>query len=170
MLISNGQEFSELDLTISRKKQKNPNCFNYFFNPSLDIQIFNNRVFFVDTKTIVFIYSKKDNINLYLFFKNTSNQLLYKTGVLAKKTMYTSTFNEKIKFPFYFERSNEEEFTIKCNINNNIKFYENDSLDRFTLPRSGAVYNKIILNFKNIWEDPTRVGFNIDLKEIHLTL
>jgi hypothetical protein len=170
MLLLNSKDLADLDLVISRKSQKQKNCFNFFMNPTIDIQLFNNKVFYSDNKTIVFIYSKIDNMNLYLFCKYLSENLLYKTKILAKKIMYGSTFDEKKIFPFYFERDNKEEFTIKCNVNNNIKFYENNKLSHFSIPRKGAVYDKIILNFKNIWEDTTRVGFNMDIKEMHLVL
>ena len=127
MLIKKASDLSECELSISRRSQKISGCFNYFFNPSLTIILRDAKVFYVDpnNKFLVFIFSKVKNINLYLFCKSISNNLLYKTKELAKKIMYSSTIHTKESFPFYLVRENNEEFTIKCNkeSNNKIKFY-----------------------------------------------
>jgi hypothetical protein len=169
MIINTAIDLSDCDLKISRRLQKKQNCYNYFFNPTLDITLRNAKVFYVDpnNKFIVFIFSKVVNINLYLFCKSISDNLLFKTKQLAKRIMYSSTIHEKEAFPFYLVRENNEEFTIKCNVNNNIKSYFNNKLEKFKIPINGINYNSITLNIKNIWEDPARVGFNLDIKQLN---
>ena len=169
MLISSAQDLHDTELSISRKSQKKKDCFNYFFNPSLDISLRNSKVFYVDPscKFIVFIFSKVEYMNLFLFCKSISNTILFQTKCLAKRIMYSSNIDSKEAFPFYLIRENNEEFTVKCNINNNIKFYFENNLEKFRPPKNGIVYDKVVLNIKNIWEDTTRIGFNMDIKEIY---
>jgi hypothetical protein len=160
---------NELETTLSRRAQKKKDHYNYFFNPVIEIALRNARVFYVDPncKFIVFIFSKLTDINLYLFCKSISNTLLYKTKKLAKEILYTTKIHDKESFPFYLKRDNDTEFTIKCNVNNAIKFYYNNDLERFKVPTTGMLYNTVYINIKNIWEDITRVGFNLEIKSIH---
>ena len=171
MLIKKATDLTD-DLVISRKSQRKKECYNYFFNPSLSISLRDAKVFYVDPndKFIVFIFSKTTNINLYLFCKSISNTLLYKTKDLSKRIMYSSTIHEKTAFPFYLVRENNEEFTIKCNkdYNNKIKCYYDNELVSFNTPKSNAIYDSVVLDIKNIWEDQTRVGFNLDIKQVNL--
>ena len=171
MLISTAQDLHNIQLSISRKSQKKRDYFNFFFNPQLDISLKNSKVFYIDpnSKFIVFIFSKVENINLFLFCKSISSNILFQTKSLAKRIMYNTVIDEKEAFPFYLVRENNEEFTIKCNMCSNIKFYFENNLEKFRIPRNGLVYDKVILNIKNIWEDTTRIGFNIDIKEVYIT-
>jgi hypothetical protein len=175
MLIQNTNDLHDTQIAISKKIQKQKNSFNFFFSPSLDIKLRNARVWYIDLKTMVFIFNKSENLNLYLFLQNISKTLLTKTEYYAKQITYSSSFGTKTKFDFISNRISKDkddleiqEFTIKCFIPPTIKLFHEQKEVKYNSPLKGNIFDNITLNIKNIWEDPTRIGFNIEVKELHV--
>lgn len=175
MHIKNTNDLYNTQIVISKRDQKQKNSSNFFFSPVLDIELLNARVWYIDFKTIVFIFNKSENLNLYLLLKNISKTLLTKTEYYAKQITYSSSFGTKTKFDFISDRNSRDknnleiqEFTIKCFIPQNIKLFHEQKEVKYRMPVGGNIFDKIILHIKNIWEDPTRIGFNIEAKELYI--
>jgi hypothetical protein len=175
MHIKNSNDLYNTVISISKKIQKQKNSSNFFFSPTLDIELHHARVWYIDFKTMVFIFNKSENLNLYLFLQNISKTLLTKTEYYAKQITYSSSFGTKTKFNFLSNRNSRDkndleilEFTIKCFIPPSIKLFHEQKEVKYQMPLKGNLFDKITLNIKNIWEDPTRIGFNIEVKELHV--
>jgi hypothetical protein len=175
MHIKNTSDLYDTVISITKKLQKQKNSANFFFSPTLYIELHNARVWYIDFKTMVFIFNKSENLNLYLLLQNISKTLLAKTEYYAKQITYSSSFGTKTKFDFLSNRNYKDkndleiqEFTIKCFIPPGIKLFHEQKEVKYQMPLKGNLFDKITLNIKNIWEDPTRVGFNIEVKELHV--
>lgn len=141
---------------------------NHFFTPTIGLKLYNPKVTWVDPykKNLAFSFSKNNNLNLYTMLKhiNTSLSSIYKQKAYNPIDNISSFFYEKGEY-----------FYIKCYLPNTNKKYQiisffNDSEEPFNVPRTGASYNTVIVDIRNIWEKDNHAGFNLELKETYLNI
>ena len=160
-IILNSEVLSELtrsgNLRVIRKVQKvHGNC-NYYFTPTIGINLYNPRVKFVDKKFIVFVFDKYKNSGLFSLLKHIDSVLQN----LVKKS--NSEVYDKEMYSLFSE--DETEFVIRCYLPNKMgKYLIHTDCDNFHLPRSGAMYEMVTVEFRNIWKTGVRIGFNTELK------
>lgn len=146
-------------LKILKKNQKVVGNSNYYFHPSIGINLYKPKVKFLDKKFIVFEFEKYSNIGLLelLRYINTvlQNNTKNKFSELFDKDIY-NLFNE-----------DDETFTIRCHLPNyNGKYAIGTDYGRFNLPRIGCCYDMTVIEFRNIWKNGEKYGFNIELKRV----
>lgn len=150
-------------LTLMKKFQKGKNGSNYFFIPNIGIKLFNVKVTWVDPfkKNLSFSINRWENPNLITLLRhvNTSLSELY-------KNMSYSNLNVA---PFFFEKG--DFIYIRTYLpNTKGKYHIHYNLGDFIVPRKDSTFDSITIYFKNIWEDDTKAGFNIELKELETKL
>lgn len=148
-------------------KFKKPTGKNYFFIPNIGLKLYNAKVSWIDPskKNISFSFNKRDNINLLIMLKSIFSKL-------------HDIYNRKANHPkpissFFFEK--DDSFYIRCYLPNirgkyHILSYFNDDSEEFTIPKLSSIYNIIIVDIRNIWEDDNKAGFNLELKETSLEI
>ena len=163
ILILNSELLNNLiqsnELTLMKKFQRGKNGSNYFFIPNIGVKLFNVKVTWVDPfkKNLSFSINRWENPNLINMLRhiNTSLSELYK-NISYSNLNVASFFFEKGDFIY-----------IRTYLpNTNGKYHIYNNLGNFTVPRKDACFDSITIYFKNIWEDDTKAGFNIELKEI----
>jgi hypothetical protein len=150
-------------LNILKKSQKLGT--NYFFTPTIGIKLYNPKVIFTDRKNITFQFDKRTNLNLY-------KMLEYINSILMKKYKNSSQTIPELNYNLFSE--NDDYFNIRVFLpyskgKYDIQVLDNQSHAEFTpfrIPNKGAVYDIIVVEIRNIWEQPSRSGFNLELKSI----
>lgn len=152
---------------VLQSKFKKQNGKNYFFIPNIGIKLFNAKVSWIDPfkKNISFAFNKRDNMSLLIMLRYINDRLIF---VYNNKSIYP-----KPVAPFFFEK--DELFYIRCYLPNikgkyHIESYFNNNLESFTIPKLSSIYNIIIIDIRNIWEDENKSGFNLELKETSLLI
>lgn len=152
-------------LKIIKRSQTNVNNFNYYFNPNIGINLYNPEVKFVDKKFIVFSFEKYKHMSLLKLLVYIDTTLKSKT-----KRKFSELFDKDIYSIF---SENENEFMIRCYLpsyNGKYKVQTETENVRFNLPRLGCVYDTAKIEFRNIWKNGDKYGFNIELKSVNLKL
>lgn len=149
-------------LKILKRNQKVSGNFNYYFNPSIGINLYNAKVKFIDKKFIVFEFDKYAHSSLLKLLKYIDNTLQTET-----KNKFSELFDKTI-YSLYNET--EDNFMIRCYLpSNNSKYNIQTNFGYFNLPRIGCVYNDSRIEFRNIWKNGDKYGFNIELKSVSIT-
>lgn len=155
---------SELEINVFRKRQKNIENSNFYFTPNIGLKLYNAEIMIVTSKYIVFKFDKVKDLNLLTLFRNISRHLQYKI-----KTRFGIDFSNKNVYDMVSEQ--ESTFTLRCSLPNNngkyyIKYYENNELKFFKLPRIGTRYDCVTIEIRNVWENEKGYGFNIEIKQV----
>lgn len=140
---------------------------NYFFVPTIGIQLYNAKVSWIDQykKNISFSFNKYENLSLLNMLKSINESLI---GVYNKQSD-----NPVPVAPFFYEK--DELFYIRVYLPNLNKKYhiecsfidsQNTESSSFSIPRLNCVYDSIIIDIRNIWENDMRSGFNLELKKV----
>jgi hypothetical protein len=152
---------------VLQTKFKKPNGKNYFFIPNIGIKLFNAKVSWIDPskKNISFAFNKYENLSLLNMLRYINEKL---TIIYNNKSMYPKNLS-----PFFFEK--DDLFYIRCYLPNtkwkyHIESYFNDNSEEFFIPKLSSIYNIIIIDIRNIWEDDNKAGFNLELKETSLNI
>ena len=144
---------------IVTKHQKN--IINYFFSPSIGIKLYDCKISWKDSKNISFVFNKYTNSGLFnlLKFINTILNELYNDNCFD---------TPKKVAPFIYEK--EDSFYIRCFVNPKkvISKFENEEISAFHFPQTNATYKEATIVFKNIWEDKSRAGYNIELYSVKI--
>jgi len=168
-IILNSDVINELiknnNLNFQTKFQKE-NGKNYFFNQTISLCLYNPKVAWIDStkKNISFSFNKHEHLNLFIMLRYINEKLiqLYNNKIGVNLSIHS----------FFYEK--DDFFYIKCylpNIHSKkylIKSYFNSNEDKFNVPRLGTIYSSVILDIRNIWEKNNKVGFNLELKEVHI--
>lgn len=162
-IILNSQILQELDITTNIKFQRGDGK-NYFFVPTIALKLYNPKVAWIDPlkKNISFSFNKYENLTLLKMLKSINDKLIYIYNNKSDEPVLTS--------PFFYEK--DDLFYIRCYLPNCNKlkgkyFIEsifNGQTEKFNIPLVNCVYSSIIVDIRNIWEDPSRSGFNLELK------
>lgn len=157
-------------LTTNIKFQKG-NGKNYFFVPTIAIKLYNAKISWIDPykKNISFSFNKYENLTLLNMLKSINKDLIYVYNKKSDEPMPVSSF--------FFEK--DEFFYVRVYLpNTNGKYHiesifidgsENQEKTQFNIPRLNCIYSSIIVDIKNIWENQTRSGFNLELKTVEST-
>lgn len=165
MLISSSSSLYELihnrQLSIIKKIQKTNDAYNYYFNPSISIEIFKPKVIICNQNYMVFEFNKYENLGLYKMLESINEQLYN-----FLKNFYPIQTEMCYKI---FSDIEGDKFTIRCHLPKvgrkyliTSKFSNNDV--PFILPKVNCIFDSITIDIKNIWEQNNRVGFNLELK------
>jgi len=157
-LIESGQ------LTMIRKAQRDSGSFNYYITPKLTFTLYNATVFIRTPQYIVFQFAKADYLSLLLSLRAIDARL--KGYLFWKYGLDKDSFTDH---PIASE--DPTHFTIRCHLPQYKGKYliqeewEGEAV-RFIMPNVGKVYKSVYLEFKNIWENAGRLGYNFELKQI----
>lgn len=146
-------------LKILKKNQKVAGNCNYYFNPSIGIKIYKPKVKFLDKKFMVFEFEKYSNMGLLGLLRCVNTILKKQT-----KTKFSELFDKDIYDLF---NEDDEKFMIRCYLPNyNGKYAIETDYGKFNLPRIGCCYDMAVIEFRNIWKNVEKYGFNIELKQV----
>ena len=101
-------------------------------------------------------YSNMGLLGLLRYINTTlQNHTKSKFSELFDKDLY-DLFNE-----------DDEKFMIRCHLPNyNGKYSIQTDYGKFNLPRIGCCYDMAVIEFRNIWKNGEKYGFNIELKRV----
>lgn len=166
-IILNSEVLSELinnnNINILKKNQKDSNNSNYYFNPSMGLNLWRSKVIFTNPKFIVLQFKIVDNINLLTLLRNIDTRLQR-----LLKSKYSELFNVDI-YSIMSER--DDIFTIRCHLPNYKGKYfiknETDNGDSvFKLPLLNATIDHCMIEIRNVWQTDKKYGFNVELKSV----
>lgn len=149
-------------LNVVRKTQKNSaNDVNFFFSPSIGLELYNPQVSFVDLKTVVLTFCKGKDINLLIMLRYINKTLLSFLNPSEHQKVY-DIFTES-----------DSTFSLRCYLPSfkgkySIKFYEDADEKRFKFPRLNSTLPYVLLDIKNIWCSNNRYGYNLVVTEIRI--
>lgn len=167
-IIINSEVLSELinseQLNIVKKRQRNVDNFNYYFSPSIGLNLWKPKVMIINPKFIVFEFNKVEHMNLLILLRDIDKKLQK-----LVKNKNSELFNTDI-YNLMSEIENDK-FTIRCYLPNFkgkhlIKCYINNNEEIFKLPRVNTIIDNCIIEIRNIWRTDNKSGFNIELKSI----
>lgn len=153
-------------LNLLQKNQKNNSYKNYYFTPNIGIKLFNPKVIFVDKKTMTIEVDKWK----YPGLMNMMNEI---NDSLLKMYIEKSDCQPKNVYSLFTEKENTIVLrlylpNVRGRYNITSLVTNQDEPEQFTLPRSGMIYNYIIFEIRNIWEqNDIKTGFNLELKCVH---
>lgn len=146
-------------LKILKKNQKVLGNCNYYFNPSIGVHLYKPKVKFLDKKFMVFEFEKYSNMGLLVLLRHINNVLQNET-----KNKFSELFDKSIYDLF---NEDDEKFMIRCYLPNyNGKYAIETDYGKFNLPRIGCCYDMATIEFRNIWKNNDKYGFNIELKRV----
>lgn len=146
-------------LKILKKNQRVLGNCNYYFNPNIGVNLYKSKVKFLDKKFIVFEFEKYSCLSLLKLLRHTNVTLKNLT-----KNKFSELFDKEIYDLF---NEDDEKFLIRCYLPNyNGKYSIETDYGRFNLPRVGCCYDMITVEFRNIWKNGEKYGFNIELKRV----
>lgn len=150
-------------LKIMKKHQKNSDDSNYYFTPSIGMNLYKPKVIFINAKFIVFEFDKYECLNLLQLLRTINNKLQYKL-----KNNYSELFDKDI---YNIMSENDKTFTIRCYLpQKNNKYYIKSPDTSFKLPRLNVCLDSAFIEIRNVWTQNTnsnfKGGFNIELKAI----
>lgn len=149
-------------LKIVRKIQKNnARDVNFFFSPSIGLELFNPQVSFVDSKTVVLTFCKSKDINLLIMLRYINKTL---------SSFLTPSDDQKVYDMF---TETDTTFSLRCYLPSFkgkycTKYYEDAEEKRFKFPRLNSTLPFVLLDIKNIWCSNNRYGYNLVVTEIRL--
>lgn len=165
-IIINSEVLSELinseQLKVLKKRQQNSDNFNYYFSPSIGLNLWRSKVMIVNPKFIVFEFNKIEHMNLLILLRDIDNKLQR-----LVKSKNSELFNASI-YKLMSEIDNDK-FTIRCYLPNFkgkhlIKRYVDNNEEIFKLPRVNTTIDNCVIEIRNIWKTNDKSGFNIELK------
>jgi len=165
-IIINSEVLSELinseQLKVLKKRQQNSDNFNYYFSPSIGLNLWRSKVMIVNPKFIVFEFNKIEHMNLLILLRDIDNKLQR-----LVKSKNSELFNTSI-YKLMSEIDNDK-FTIRCYLPNFkgkhlIKCYVDNNEEIFKLPRVNTIIDNCVIEIRNIWKTNDKSGFNIELK------
>ncbi|NDC95363.1 hypothetical protein EB118_15875 [bacterium] len=148
-------------ITFVRKRQNGSNGnTNMYISPNIGIKMYKPTVLYVNTKYIVFKFEKKDHLTLCLLLRKISDNL--------KAKLHSTFYDLKEKHIYDIISETDDDFTIRCNIPGTTGkyFVKTNDHSMFRLPRVSAVYNNVVIEFRNYWEQNGKVGMNSELKYV----
>jgi len=158
-MISNG------NVSIIKKNQKGVDSYNYYFTPNLGLELYNVVVIATNPKYLVFRFDKRTHLSLLMMLKSINEQL---------KDYLSRSYIIDTEHTFYDISSEQPEtFTLRCSLPQTRGRYginclfENQNV-RFNLPRNGAMYSKVTLEIRNVWETNKKLGYNLELKYVEI--
>ena len=161
-------------ITLSKSYQKN--TINYYFLPTIGIQLFDAKVTWIDPlkKHISFSFYKYPELsgNHYPGSLNFIKKC-YETLTNIYKNYEYDNRDAEIA-PFFHE--NGDYYYIRCYLPKSKYFYniisefEDEKESIFNIPQTETIYKNITIEFRNIWEDTVKSkrGFNIELKHVRI--
>ena len=170
-IILNSEIINELvsskSLIMQKKYQRGSDGKNYFFSPTISLKLFNPKVAWVDQykKNISFSFNKHENLNLLIMWRYINTKIV---------ELYNKQSDNPVSVaPFYFEK--DDNFYVRCYLPNvKGKYFItssfNNNEEMFSVPRVGLTYTSITIDIRNIWENSTRSGFNLELKETEIII
>ena len=171
-IIINSEVLSELinseQLKIVKKRQQHSDNFNYYFSPSIGLNLWKPKVMIINPKFIVLEFNKIEHMSLLILLRDINKKLQK-----LVKNKNSELFNTDI-YNIMSEIDNDK-FTIRCYLPNFkgkhlIKYYVDKNEEMFKLPRVNTVIDNCIIEIRNIWKTNDKSGFNIELKSIsHIT-
>lgn len=151
------------ELKILKKKQQKPENSNYYFNPSLALNLWKSKVMFRNPKFIVLEFSKVEHINLLILLRDINIKL---QNLLKKQN--SELYNKNI---YNIMSETDDKFTIRCYLPNYkgkylVKYFINNTEEVFRLPNINTVIDNCLIEIRNVWKTGDKCGFNIELKSI----
>jgi len=160
LLILNSELLNNINLTVLKKFQRGKSGANYFFVPNVGVKIFNAKVSWVDPykKNLSFSINRWENSNLITLLRHINSSL--------SDTYKKNSYLDLNVAPLFFEKG--DFIYIRTYLPNaNGKYHiTNNEMSSFNIPYKDATFNSITIYFKNIWEDDTKAGFNVELKHV----
>lgn len=152
-------------LTFARKSQKTQGDFNYYITPNLALNLYGGKVIDSNPKYLVIQFDKYQNINLLQLLRTTSTNI---TDYL-KECFGLSDVVETV-YPLFVE--GEVFFNIRVylpHVRN--KYFIETCVDEvktpFKLPNRGVVIPSARVEIRNLWQNKSRIGFNLELKSVN---
>jgi len=143
---------------------------NYFFNCNMAIKLYSPRVTCVDATSVSFGFEKvviqnekivEDNLALFLLLKKIESTLI---GLLNR---YTETKGLNNDSQLTLINHVDPKFYIRCTLPLiNGRYYIHTDQSTFVKPRVGQKLKSVIIEIRNIWQNKTKSGFRLELKEI----
>ena len=170
-IIINSEVLSELinseQLKIVKKRQQNVDNFNYYFSPSIGLNLWRSKVMIVNPKFIVFEFNKIEHMNLLILLRDINNKLQKLVKKQNSELFNTDIYN-------IMSEIDDDKFTIRCYLPNVrgkhlIKCYIDNKEETFKLPRLNTIIDNCIIEIRNIWCINNKSGFNIELKSTSIT-
>ena len=167
-IIINSEVLSELinseQLKIVKKRQQHSDNFNYYFSPSIGLNLWKPKVMIINPKFIVLEFNKIEHMSLLILLRDINKKLQK-----LVKNKNSELFNTDI-YNIMSEIDNDK-FTIRCYLPNFkgkhlIKYYVNKNEEMFKLPRANTIIDNCVIEIRNIWKTNDKSGFNIELKSI----
>lgn len=149
-------------LKIIKKTQKISENSNYYFTPSLGINLYKPKITFIKSNFIVLEFDKYEFYNLLKLLQNINDKLQNKL-----KNEYSELFNQDI---YNIISEQENTFTLRCHLpNKNGKYFIkcNESTIGFKLPKVNSYLDSALVEIRNVWCYDSKYGFNIELKSIN---
>lgn len=148
------------ELAFFKTNQKNSNNINYFFTPTISINLYKCKVIYRTNKNITIQFDKILNKSLYLMLSSMHNQLSAFVNI--------NTDNKKF-YPIVYET--DTKFSIQCYLPHKIdKYFISCTFDKeecaFTLPNINSYLDMVNIEIRNIWETKDKIGYNIEIKKI----
>lgn len=143
---------------------------NYFIGDNIALRLYKPKVSWLDKSTISFGFNKYESSTLLKLIKNIQDEILTKLKLYKEEYGFS---DDILPNPMYFEKG--ESFYIKCSLPNRngkylIDYYNlNDVSDKvFNIPLIGCVYDSVIIDIRNIFEDTckNKSGFHLELKQV----
>jgi len=164
-IILNSEIIDELKtnkiINLNKKYQKNSSDYNFFITPNIGFKLYNVKISDISINHIVFEYSKKDYLNLFVFLKKVNEHIidLYKNS---------DSYESKTIYNLFVDK--QDSFTIRCHLPHNkfkyfITNYENNIEKIFNLPKKYSTIDEVYIDIRNLWIKNEKVGFNLELKE-----
>jgi len=150
------------NLKIIKKSQKISENSNYYFTPSLGINLYKPKIMFINPKFVVFEFDKYEFYNLFKLLQNINDKLQNKL-----KNDYSELFNKDI---YNIISEQENTFTLRCHLpNKNGKYFIkfNESTIGFKLPKQNCILDHALIEIRNVWCKDSKYGFNLELKSIN---
>lgn len=170
-IILNSEILSELiqdnKLAVLKKHQQNSDNSNYYFNPSIGLNLWRSKVMIKNSKFIVLEFNKIDHINLLILLRDINVKL---QTILKQKD--SELYNKNI---YNIMSEIDDKFTIRCYLPNYkgkylIKYFINKEENVFRLPLVGAIIDNCTIEIRNLWKIKDKCGFNIELKSVNFNM
>ncbi|NBU34169.1 hypothetical protein EB118_04900 [bacterium] len=159
MILYSSELFDSNCVTLVRKRQKNSSNTNIYISPSIGLILYKPTVSYVNEKYLVFQYNKTEHLSLLSLFRRISDNL----SSIVKGTF----FDLQNKHIYTVHSEQESTFTIRVSLpGSNKKYFVATNWGPFRLPRVGAIYDRVTIEFKNYWEKDDLIGMNTELKKL----
>lgn len=152
------------ELKVLKKYQSDKVSCNYYFTPNVGIKIYKPKVMIINEKYIVFEFDKNNSIGLYSLLKMINEEikeLIYRSNIIRDANFYD----------MYSDIEDGNKYTIRCSLpkfkwNYKIEYIYNTDKVPFVLPRLGCVFDEIVVEIRNVWQNNNKLGYNLELKKV----